>query len=137
MGTREAALVVVELLVVDRREHRVDEDRERDVRLVRVARVVADLDRADRDRLVDLDRGEAGAVGVVHGLDEIVDELLRRRGCELFARELAGDLAKDRVPDLGDLADGHSVRTVAHCPASPSLDPVSGCEVPTPRRIWL
>src|SRR4051812_43944872 len=110
----ETALVVVEQLIVDGREHRVDEDGQRDLRLVRIARVVADLDRADLDRLVDLDRGEPGAVGVVHRLDEVVDARLHRGGRELFTRHLARDLTKDGVADLGDLADCHGAATLAH-----------------------
>src|SRR5206468_5558286 len=43
----EAPLVVAEELVADGLEHRVDENRERDVRLVRIARVVVHLDGAD------------------------------------------------------------------------------------------
>ena len=41
--------------------------------------------RADPDRLVDLNRGEPGAVGIAHRLDEIIDERLDRGSRELFA----------------------------------------------------
>ena len=44
-GHRQAALVDLDQLVVDRLDHRVDHDGQRDRRLVRVARVVVDLDR--------------------------------------------------------------------------------------------
>src|SRR5690606_25611858 len=108
----QAALEVGKLLVVDRRELGVDEDRQRDLRLVRVSRIVANLDGTDLHRLVDLDRRQAGAVGVAHRLDEVVDELLHGGGGELLTRELACGLSQNRVTDLGDLADGHA-RTLA------------------------
>ena len=112
---REAALVVVELFIGHRRQHRVHEHRERNVRLVRIARVVAHFDRADRDRFVDLDRCEAGAIGIVHRLDQVIDELLDLRRRELFAGEVPSGLAKNRMSELGDLADGH----FANCTALP------------------
>ena len=64
VGHRQAALVDLDELVVERLDHRVDDDGQRDRRLVRVARVVVDLDDGDAHRLVDLVGGDAGAVGV-------------------------------------------------------------------------
>ena len=76
---REAPLVVHERVVGEELDLRVHEDGEGDVGLVRVARVVLHPDGADLDGLVHLVGGDAGAVGVDHRLDEVVDEALRLR----------------------------------------------------------
>jgi hypothetical protein len=56
---------------------------------------------------VDLVGREAGAGGVVHGVDHAVDERLEGRRAQLLAGDGAGLLAQDGVTDLGDLEDGH------------------------------
>jgi len=108
VGDRQAALLVVELLVGQRRDHRVDEDGERDRRLVGVARVVAThMDRAEAHGTEHLRRGQTGAVGVVHRLDQVVDEPLRVGRGELGARQVAAALAQHRFTELGDLQQRH------------------------------
>jgi hypothetical protein len=109
VGHRQAALEVLELGLRERGQDRVDEDRQRDVGLVRVARVVLDLHHADLHRLVHLSGREAGARGVAHGLDHAVDEGLKAGRPQLLERDGAGLLAQDGVTDLGDLEDGHGV----------------------------
>ena len=120
---REAALIVLEALVGDRREHGVHEDRQRDVGLVGVARVVLDLDRADPQRRVHLHRGEARAGGVVHGLHQVVDEALDRGRAELVVADGPGRLAEDGVTDLGDFEDGHGERMPEKARGGPSARP--------------
>ncbi len=116
---RQAALVDLDLLVVDGLDHRVDDDRQRDRRLVRVARVVVDLDRRDAHRHADLRGGDPGAVGGVHRVDQVVDQRLHLLTGELVGRHLPRPLAEQRVPDGEDLADGH----VSRAPASGSAHP--------------
>ena len=82
--------------------HRVDDDGQRDRRLVRVARVVVDLDDGDAHRLVDLVGGDAGAVGGAHRVDEVVDERLDLRRRQLVGRQHPRRLAQHRVADGGD-----------------------------------
>ena len=90
------------------RELGVDEDRQRDVRLVRIARVVLHVHGAEADRLVDLIGGDPGAVRVDHRLDEVVDEALDLGREELLLRQDPRRLAEDRVADRRDFPDGHA-----------------------------
>ena len=76
---REAPLVARERLVRQRAQLRVHEHAERDVRLVRVPRVVVDLDAEHASRDADLGRREPGAVRRAHRLDEVVEERLELR----------------------------------------------------------
>ena len=107
VGDRQATLVDLDQLVVERLDDRVDQDRERDRRLVRVPRVVVDLDDRHPDRLVDLVGGDPGAVGVAHRVDQVVDQPLQLRRGQLGRRDLAGALAEDGMTDRGDRADRH------------------------------
>ena len=95
-------------ILAERLEHGVDEHGERNVRLVGVAGVVLDLDRAHPYVAVDLRRGESGAVRRVHRLDEIVDELLRFRQEQLVSRERARAEAQVRVSHLQDRKNRHA-----------------------------
>src|SRR5690606_1224778 len=103
----EAALVIDELLVADELEHRVHEDGERPVRLVRVAGIVLDLDRDDSNRSIHLIGRQARTVGIAHRLDEIVDEGLRLLPSELLARDLARHLTQHRMPNRRNLENAH------------------------------
>ena len=109
VGHREAALVDLDHLVVERLDHRVDHHRERDRRLVRVARVVRlDLDDRDPQRLADLVRREAGAVGGALGLDQVVDQRLHLGRAQARPGDLAGALAQHRIAHGDDLANAHA-----------------------------
>ncbi len=88
VGDREAALVDLDQLLVERCHHGIDDDRQRDRRLVRVARVVGHLDRGDPDQLTNLGSSDAGTVGIMHRVDQVVDQLLSLRGGELVGRDL-------------------------------------------------
>ena len=111
VGHRQATLVDLDQLVVERLDHRVDDDGQRDRRLVRVARVVVDLDHGDAHRLVDLVGGEAGAVGVTHRVDQVVDQASALGATpSSSAVTSARSLAQHGVADGGDLADRHAVR---------------------------
>ena len=109
VGDGEAALVDLDQLVVQRLDHRVDDHGQRDAGLVGVAGVVLDLDHRDAHGLVHLVGGQAGAVGVAHRVDHVVDEPLHLRRRQLVGRQLAGPLPEHRVPHGGDLADGHAM----------------------------
>ena len=88
---REAALVDRDQLVVERLDHRVDEHRQRDRRLVRVARVVCSTSAiAIRSACADLRRGEPGAVRGALGLDHVVDQRLDLGRGELVAASPRG-----------------------------------------------
>jgi hypothetical protein len=102
---RQATLVDLDHLVVERLDDRIDQDGQRDRRLVRVPRVVVDLDDRHPDRLVHLVGGDAGAVGVAHRVDEVVDQPLQLRRCELRGRDRTGLPAQHGMTDRGDLAD--------------------------------
>ena len=104
---RQATFVVLEALLTHRCEHRVDQDRQGDVWLVGVAGVVLDLEGADFDWPIDLIGGEPSSVGVVHGLDQIVDEGLELGRREFFETDASGRLAEDRASYRGDLEEGH------------------------------
>ena len=107
VGHRQAALVDLGGFGVERLDHRVDDDRERDRRLVRVARVVVDLDHGYARQLADLVGGQPGAARGAHGRDQVVDELLELRGGQLVRRDLAGAFAQNGVPDGGDRPNAH------------------------------
>src|SRR5204862_5689047 len=96
-------------------------------------RVVADLDRADPDRLVDLDRRQPGPVGIPHGLDEVIDERLDGWRDQFLTADLTCPLTQHGMRDFRDLAEGHS-RTIAGRDAgvtnrSASVAFVEGCFV--------
>ena len=94
----QAALPVLHLLLGERRDFRVDIDRQRNVRGVRIARVLRHLHHHDLLRHVHLRGGQAGAVVFIHGLDHVVDELLYLRRRDLIRRHRLGDLPQHRVP---------------------------------------
>ena len=110
VGDAEAALVARVRLVADRADDRVDEDAPVQPGLVRVARVVADLDREDPQRDVDLRRGEAGAARGAHRLDEVVADPVELGCAELGDGHLAGLLPEGGVADLDDGEGGHPRR---------------------------
>ena len=107
IGHREAALVVGEGLLGQRFDHRIHEDGQRNIRFVRVPRVVANLERTDLQGFIDLGGGEPRAVGVVHRLDEVVDEPLPFGAEKPRPIDGVGGTAEHGVPDVGDLPDGH------------------------------
>ncbi len=96
----DAAFKVFEGLCRQGCDHGIDENGERDVGLVGVARVVLDLDGADLERAIDLSRRKAGPIGVPHRFDEVIDERLNLGGRELFCRECSGRLSEHRVANL-------------------------------------
>ena len=89
-GHRQAALVDRRGLVVERLDHRVDDHGQRDRRLVRVARVVVDLDDGDPQQRADLVGREPGAAGGAHRLDHVVDQALDLGRGELLGRRSRG-----------------------------------------------
>ncbi len=99
---------------VERGDHGIDDDGERDVRRVRVAGIALHLDDGDLEQRVHLWCGEAGAVVLAHGLDHVVDEALDLRGADaLQAAPGCADLAQDRMPQPGDLENRHNSKSVA------------------------
>jgi hypothetical protein len=51
--------------------------------------------------------GDAGSVGVPHGVDHVVDQALYGRALELLLGERARGFTQHRVADGGDLSQGH------------------------------
>ena len=111
VGHGQAALVDLDQLVVDGLDDRVDHDGQRDAGLVGVAGVVVDLDDGDAPAVRDLVGGQPGAVGVPHGVDEVVDQGLDLGRGQLVGRHLDRGLAQGRVADGDDLPDGHAARS--------------------------
>jgi hypothetical protein len=109
---RQAALVDLLDVVVERLDHRVHDHGQRDGRLVRVARVaLPHLHDRDPERLGHLVRREPGPVRPAHGLDHVVDQALDRVGAQLLRGHLAGTLAQDRMADLDDPTNAHPSRS--------------------------
>ncbi|MOA55790.1 hypothetical protein D3C78_1796430 [compost metagenome] len=85
-------------------ETRVDQNGQRNGRSVGVTGILAAaLDGHDGNRAVDLRSGEAQAVGVAHGLDQVVDEGLGFRKRQGFGAQFLGHLPQDGVTEFGDL----------------------------------
>src|SRR3989441_654664 len=110
VGNRQAALPAVFHLVCQRRDDGIDDHGERDLGRVGIARIGLDLD--DRDLLEDVDLvgGESGPVVLAHRLDQVVDELLGLGGQNFFRGERSCRLSQDRMPESGDLQNGHDPR---------------------------
>ena len=90
VGDAETALVARVRLVADGRTTGLTRTRQAEAWLVRVARVVADLDRKDPQRDVDLRRRETGAVRGAHRLDEVVADPVQLGGAELVGASPRG-----------------------------------------------
>ena len=54
---------------------------------------------------VHLRRGDAGAAGILHRLDHVLDELAQPGGLRVF--DLGGAGAQHRVPHAGNLQQSH------------------------------
>src|SRR4029450_2808761 len=89
---------------------RVDHHRQRDRRLIGVARVDP-LDLRDRhpDWQSDLIGGDSGTVGGAPGLDQIVDQLLEFGGADLLGFDVAGGAPKRWVADHDYLTGAHRI----------------------------
>jgi len=78
VGHRKAPLIDLDQFVVERFDDRVDHDGQRNGWLVRIARVLRHFNRRDAHQFADLRRSNACPVRIVHGVDQVVDQLLDR-----------------------------------------------------------
>jgi hypothetical protein len=67
--------------------------------------LLGDVEDHQPERHMDLRRGETGAVGIFHGLEHIVDELVDVRSGRILDR--VGRAAQDGVAHTGDLENSH------------------------------
>ena len=113
VGNREASLPADLGLVAQGRHDGVDHHGQRDRRLGALV-VGRDLDDREAQPHVDLRRGEADALVLVHGLDHVVDEPLDVGRADGLLRHGAGGGADDGVSDARDLQDGHGILCVLY-----------------------
>ena len=106
-GNREAALPAERPLAPDRLDHRVDQHRQilRDIAGHVAEALLRHLKDDDPVGLMDLRRGDAGAAGILHRLDHVLDEPAHPGRGRVVDR--AGDAAQYRVPHAGDLEQSH------------------------------
>ena len=120
IGDAEAALIVLEHGIAYRRQYGVHQNREGNIRSIRVAWVIAYLDRADSKGLIHLIGSEACSIGSAHGRDQVINELLHLSALEHLGAEFCCGFAQDGVADLGNAEDSiHKVLKVTR--VNPSM----------------
>ena len=102
MGDAEAPLVVRVRLLGESADGRVDDHAKAEPGLVRIARVVADLDREDPQRNVDLWRGKAGPACGSHRLDQVGADAMEVVRAQFVVAHLPGAPAQRGMADLHD-----------------------------------
>ena len=107
----QAAFEHRRLLVGEKRQARVDEDRQREVRLVGVPRIVVHMDRGESNALADLGRGQTSPLRGVHGVDEVVDQRLKLAAAYEVKIDRLRDTAKHRIAELPEVTRRHVGRS--------------------------
>ena len=104
----EAAFVVLERLVREERDHGIDQDGERDRRLVGIAGVAAaDLHREQAVRDAHLVGGDPRAVGGAHRVDQIIDPPLYLGSADRLHFHLPRTRGQRGMPYLQDFTYRH------------------------------
>ena len=88
---RQTAFHVVECVIVEEGDDRVDQNGERNARLVWVARVVVHFDCTNALVAQHLCCCQTGTICMAHGFNEVVNELLHFGRSQLFACYFFGD----------------------------------------------
>ena len=104
-GHRQAAFEGVFLFFGQRPQDRIDEDRLGHVRRLRIARIVAHAEDHELQVDADLRRGQAGAVGRMHGVEHVFDQGIEFRRVELENR--LGHPQQPRIAHPENFPDRH------------------------------